>query len=133
MSSETENLRLTYVRKRYDFLTEETEKVRTCLSSIVRVTYIMQILSSVLSLALTALPSVESLIHDFKYILMGIAALNSLIGGTNAVILQLERRKRSKIESNTKALSKIMNVLDDGTITKSELETIIELDAAEQK
>jgi len=49
------------------------------------------------------------------------------------VMLQLERRKRSKIESNTKALSKIMEVLDDGTITKSELETIIELDAAEQK
>jgi len=133
MNDETENFKVEYVRKRYDFLMKETDQTRSCLSAIVRTTYILQGIGSVLGLAMTALPSVESLIHDYKYILMGIAALNSLIGGINAVMLQLERRKRSKIEHNTKALSKIIDVLDDGTITKSELETIIELEATEQK
>ena len=131
--NETENLKIAYVKKRHDFLMKETDQTRSCLSSIVKATYILQGISAVLGLAMTAMPSVESLIHDFKYILMGIAALNSLINGISAVILQLERRKRSKIEHNTKALSKIMSVLDDGTITKSELDTIIDMDAAEQK
>ncbi len=116
-------LKENYVYTRYEDIVAHTQ-ARGCLIKLIRVSYAFQILSMIFSLLVTEIPNLE----DSKYALMCIDGLSAMINGANSVILQIERQNRNKIESNTKVIAKIIDTMEDNTVTRDEFHEIIEID-----
>jgi len=126
-------LKQKYVKSRYDSLMVEIDQARSCLFKINKLGYVIQISGIVLSLLVTSLAGVEESISNHKHVMAGLGALCTLTNGINSVLLQIERRKRVKIDSCMKIMSKIVESLEDNEITNEEFSTILNLENVDEK
>jgi len=95
--------------------------------------YAVKFSRMIISLLITKLSGAEELISGHKYIMLGLKGLCALTNGVNSALLQIERRKRVKIDLCMKIITKTVEALEDDEITKEEFETIVKLESEDDK